>query len=1088
MKTLLRIAYFVALVCLPALSLKATILTNWARAGTATQSSTLNNATKPNAAKAIDGNPSGLWGDSSITQTATANAGEWWQVDLGGAKPIGHIHLWFREDCCPERNENLHIAIYNRADVTTRVLLWETNNAAWAGSTPRDIGFNVDPLINGQVVFVEHLAGLPEFVSLAEVEVFDQPLAALTNYAQDVNGGVATSSSIYNGDAGLYGPQQANDGNRMGLSGMATGNYNWGYSAPDDSTAEADPLPWWRVDLSAPRSVGSVVLWPRRDKTYARYAQIQVTVAGANSNPLYQQVLAVQPSGPKFVLNFAPPLANARSVLISATADTPDKFLNLPEVEVFAPLSAAPAILFATNLATALEVIEGTAATLGPVAATVDGGVRPEEISYRWYRNGTELPGMAGSWMKSYTTPLLSQTDSGAKYKVQAAVSGQGVFSAETTVTVLPDLVPPTIVTNYMQVTDKIRMYLVYSESVDPATASNRANYVLDGGPTVDSVTFQADGKTVVLVIGNLLLGDSISLHISGVKDRFNNPILPAVIQTASPSTPINYARAGIATQSSTYANSANPVASKAIDGNTDGSWPAATIACTAGAGEYGWWEVDLREPKDVGQVVVWWRTDCCFTRNRHVDLVIYDAVDPNTRKEMLRVPVSGTNNPANPTILNLGAGALGQVVRLEHTPETDLVDPANTQLCMAEVQVLPGAAGLQITANPASWNVREGDRVFLRAAVSGTAPIAYQWRHGGEDVTGANGLSLTLSNLTSAQAGTYTFVASNALRVRVSLPATVVVNPRPSLANSLVARYRFATEPDANNVIVDDASANPAKTQMHDAENRGATWEAEAADARNVTRKGVMHFDGTGRDQQIAVAAHADLDRQVGTICFWMKGLPADTTGNGGATLFDRRTAFGEGSLGDSLLMAAPELDPSIYADHEPGCLFNQNTSTGISIDGRKRLDDDTWHHVAYVYAMDSIGINAFYVDGKLDNEKTDGYAGLWPADQELEFGRSWDAWSKAYSGYLDDIHVFNRVLNEAELAQVMVGLPAALSVTAASGKLEFTWPEPGYILQQNDNLANKSGWADVSGANTSPVRITLPSGGMKFYRLRKL
>lgn len=306
MKTLPRILCFAALLCLPAMSVKATILTNWARAGTATQSSTLNNAAKPTAAKAIDGNPSGLWGDNSISHTATANDGEWWQVNLGGSKPVGHIHLWFREDCCPQRNENLHIVIYDTADVSTRVIMWETNNAAWAGSTPRDIGFNVSPLTNGRVVFVEHLAGLPEVVSLAEVEVFDQPLVSLTNYAQDVNGGVATSSSIYNGDSNLYGPQQANDGNHTGLTGMATGNYSWGYSAPDDSTPEADPLPWWRVDLSAPRSIGSVVLWPRRNRTYARYAQIQLTVAGANPLPLYQQVLAVQPSGPKFVVNFVP--------------------------------------------------------------------------------------------------------------------------------------------------------------------------------------------------------------------------------------------------------------------------------------------------------------------------------------------------------------------------------------------------------------------------------------------------------------------------------------------------------------------------------------------------------------------------------------------------------------------------------------------------------------------------------------------------------------------------------------------------------------------------------------------------------------
>ncbi|HNQ88718.1 MAG TPA: discoidin domain-containing protein [Verrucomicrobiota bacterium] len=1081
-----RILGLTLLAGLAAISANATSLTNWARIGTATQSSTLNNAMNPTAAKAIDGNRSGSWGDASMSHTATGNAGEWWQVDLGEARPIGHVHLWFREDCCPERNEYLRVVIYDRADLATRVPLWETNTWAWAGTTPRDLGFNLDPVVDGRVVVVDHLEGLPEYVSLAEVEVFDQPLVALMNYAQDINGGTAASSSVYAGDPSLYGPQQAIDGNHMGLTSLSTGAYLWGYSAPDD-TPDADPLPWWRVDLPAPQTIGSVVLWPRRDRTYARYDQVQLTVADAGANPLYAQVFAVQPSGPKFVINFAPPLAQGQSVVLNTTADTPDTFLNLPEVEVFPPLPAAPAMAFVTNLPAAIEVVEGNAVTLGPVLATVDGGIRPEEISYRWYRNGTEVAGAAGSWMNAYTTPLLGQADGGARYKVQASVSGHGVFSSETTLTVTADVVAPTLVTNSFEVTDSVRMFLVFSERLDPASAGETAHYALEGGPTTDDAVLQADGRTVMLTIGNLLLGDNISLLISGVKDPFNNTIVPVAIQAASPSTPINYARTGVATQSSLYPHSIQPVASKAIDGNTTGSWSAGTIACTAGAGDYGWWEVDLRTPRNVGQVIVWWRTDCCFTRNRNVDLVLYDSADPGARTELLRVAVSGEVNPPNPTILDLGAGTIAQVVHLEHTLATDLADPGNTQLCLAEVQVMPAATGLQITASPVSWNVRAGDRVFLRADVQGTAPIACRWQRNGEDVPGATALELVLADITPAQAGTYTLVASNPLRVRTSVPATVAVTPRPSLADSLVLRYQFADAPAEDNVIVDDAPANPAKTQAHHAENRGATWEAEVADAHSVARQGVIHFDGTLRDQQMAVVAHPDLDSRVGTLCFWMKGLPANTIGYSGATLFDRRTAFVAGSVGDSLSIAPPDRDPAIYADHEPGCLFNQSTSTGISIDGVTRLDDDAWHHVAYVYAMDSIGIIAFYVDGKLENEKTDGYAGFWPASQPLEFGRSTDTWPMAYSGYLDDIHVFNRVLNEAELAQVMKGLPPAVGVTVAEGLLRFSWSGSGYILQQNASVTHAAGWADVSGADQSPVLLPLPGTGMQFYRLRQ-
>ena len=124
---------------------------------------------------------------------------------------------------------------------------------------------------------------------------------------------------------------------------MATSitGWPWAYSAPDN-TAGVDPLPWWQVDLAAPQSVGSVVLWPRRDRTFARFKNIRLTVADQSSATLYQQVFTIQPSGPKFVVNFVPALANAKIVKIETTDTTPDKFLNLPEVQVFAPLRVGP--------------------------------------------------------------------------------------------------------------------------------------------------------------------------------------------------------------------------------------------------------------------------------------------------------------------------------------------------------------------------------------------------------------------------------------------------------------------------------------------------------------------------------------------------------------------------------------------------------------------------------------------------------------------------------------------------------------------------------------------------------------------------
>jgi hypothetical protein len=194
MKKLTTMTAVAALLCSNALSVKAATLTNWARGGIATQSTTYPGG---DANKAIDGNTSGWWTEGFITHTAdsenTVDARPWWQVDLQADRSIAHLHIWFRDDCCQPRNENLRIVIYDSADVATRKVVWESDTTQWANQVPRELGFDLNPPVTGRVIYVDHIPGLAvethNFVSLAEVEAFDQPLIALDNFARDARGG-----------------------------------------------------------------------------------------------------------------------------------------------------------------------------------------------------------------------------------------------------------------------------------------------------------------------------------------------------------------------------------------------------------------------------------------------------------------------------------------------------------------------------------------------------------------------------------------------------------------------------------------------------------------------------------------------------------------------------------------------------------------------------------------------------------------------------------------------------------------------------------------------------------------------------------
>ena len=76
----------------------------------------------------------------------------------------------------------------------------------------------------------------------------------------------------------------------------------------------------------------------------------------------------------------------------------------------------------------------------------------------------------------------------------------------------------------------------------------------------------------------------------------------------------------------------------------------------------------------------------------------------------------------------------------------------------------------------PAGLTAFTGRDVTLRAAAVGASPLNYQWLRNGTNLPGATGTSLVISNVQSANAGSYQLVVSNLPGVAVSLPAPVTV------------------------------------------------------------------------------------------------------------------------------------------------------------------------------------------------------------------------------------------------------------------------------------------------------------------------
>jgi len=114
----------------------------------------------------------------------------------------------------------------------------------------------------------------------------------------------------------------------------------------------------------------------------------------------------------------------------------------------------------------------------------------------------------------------------------------------------------------------------------------------------------------------------------------------------------------------------------------------------------------------------------------------------------------------------------------------SDEVDPFGTNntssvVAVTEVQLAPA-----ILTAPQSQRVTNGAEVTFLASASGTPPLAYQWQFNGTDLPGATSVSLTLSNVTSASAGSYRLRVSNSVGSVFSAPALLTVLAPPFLSN----------------------------------------------------------------------------------------------------------------------------------------------------------------------------------------------------------------------------------------------------------------------------------------------------------------
>ncbi len=213
---------------------------------------------------------------------------------------------------------------------------------------------------------------------------------------------------------------------------------------------------------------------------------------------------------------------------------------------------------------------------------------------------------------------------------------------------------------------------------------------------------------------------------------------------------------------------------------------------------------------------------NCC---GGAIETTVRVSVDDNPVLEEPIQPVGGAN-PYLVREVNFTANGTEAVLKIEHAPEAG----ADRSMVVDNVRVLPAGQipPIILTQPQGAARVLRGDDITLSVEAMGAAPLSYQWKLNGTDLTGQTASTLALNDVTPAQSGSYTVVVRNAHGSKASRAAMVKVHERVGGA--------FATGVNASGALLDYGAVDPhytlvenpndaSSTKAYVVANPGANW-----------------------------------------------------------------------------------------------------------------------------------------------------------------------------------------------------------------------------------------------------------------------
>jgi uncharacterized repeat protein (TIGR03803 family) len=177
--------------------------------------------------------------------------------------------------------------------------------------------------------------------------------------------------------------------------------------------------------------------------------------------------------------------------------------------------------------------------------------------------------------------------------------------------------------------------------------------------------------------------------------------------------------------------------------------------------------------------------------------------------------PSSRTNTVGSSVLFSVGASGVGPLA-YQWQKATNAI-PRQTASTLSLTNISDADAGIysvivsnvggSVTSAPASLTVLDppkitsqplnrtniaGSMATFAVVANGTGPLNYQWLKGASPISEAKAASLTLTNVTDADAGTYSVVVSNALGKVTSAGAILTVIDPPLIKQQPLSQTNF--------------------------------------------------------------------------------------------------------------------------------------------------------------------------------------------------------------------------------------------------------------------------------------------------------